>query len=351
MRIALVAPPWISVPPTAYGGVEWVVYLLADELVRNGHDVTLYATGDSTSRAEVVSFIDRAEPERLLDSGIDARHYGLVWQDLLARARAGTAPEIVHDHGAGLGPAFAHVLPMPVVYTHHNALDAQRRESFEPFLRDVRHVCVSEHQRSTWSALAEADVVPNAIDVAAYRWQQAKEDFLLSASRIHPTKGTHLAIEAARRAGRPIVLIGKIDAGEGERYFVEAVEPLLTDRDAIYLGQVPEAEKRDLMRRAAATLVPIMWDEPFGLVMVESMAAGTPCVVFRAGAAESIVVDGVTGFVVDGVDGMVEAIGRIGSIAAADCRRHAEQHYAPAVMTAGYLAVYERALASRLAVH
>lgn len=351
MRIALVAPPWISVPPAGYGGVEWVVHLLAEELVRAGHDVTLYATGDSTSPAEIVSFIDRAEPDRILDSGIDARHYGLVWQDLLARVRAGTAPEIVHDHGAGLGAAFAHCLPMPVVYTHHNALDADRRQLFEPFLRDVAHVCVSEHQRSTWSALAGADVVPNAIDVAAYGWQPDKEDFLLAASRIHPTKGNHLAIEAARRAGRPIVLIGKIDAGEGERYFADAVEPLLAEPDAIYLGQVPEAEKRDLMRRASATLVPIRWDEPFGLVMIESMAAGTPCIVFRAGAAETIVVDGVTGFVVDGVDGMVEALGWLGSIAAADCRRHVEQHYAPAVMTACYLAVYERALAGRLAVH
>jgi glycosyltransferase involved in cell wall biosynthesis len=217
VRIALVAPPWIPVPPRGYGGIEWVVHLLAERLVATGHEVTLYATGDSRTSAELVSFLPHAEPGRMHDQGIDAHHTGRVFKDIRSRAARGEGPDVVHDHSEWLGPAFAHTLPMPVVFTHHNPLTDERRGVYDSFFDDVTHVCLSQHQRSTWSRLAGCSVVPNAIDVSSYDVRAGKEDFLLCVSRIHPDKGNHLALEAGRRTGREVVLVVKIDAGEGER--------------------------------------------------------------------------------------------------------------------------------------
>ena len=344
MRIALVAPPWLSVPPGGYGGIEWVVHLLADELVRRGHEVTLYATGDSTTSAELVSFISRAAPARMHDPAIDAEHVGQVYKDIAERASAGAGPDVVHDHSEWLGPAFAHTVPVPVVFTHHNSLTADRRRVYGSFFDDVAHVCLSEHQRASWAALAGAAVVPNAIDLSAYDATGAKSEFLLSLSRIHPDKGQHIAIEVARRTGRDIVLAGKIDPGDGEKYFEDEVAPLLRSKSVQYLGEVTDETKRDLLQRAAATLFPIRWDEPFGLVMTESMAAGTPCIAFARGAAPEVIEDEVTGFLVDDVDGMTKAVSRLGEISPAACRRKVETHFSPALMTKRYLAVYEAAV-------
>ena len=344
MRIALVAPPWIAVPPAGYGGIEWVVHLLAEELVATGHDVTLYATGDSVTTAELVSFLPHAAPEHMHNSGIDAEHVGQAFKDIAARAAAGAGHDVVHDHTAWLGTAFAHTLPMPVVFTHHNPLTADRRRIYGAFFDDVEHVCLSLHQRSTWPRLAQSPVVPNAIAARVDDASAVKGEFLLSVSRIHPDKGNHLAIEAAKRTGRDVVLIGKIDPGEGEEYFAAEVAPHLSGSSVQYLGEVSDGIKRDLMLRARATLFPIRWDEPFGLVMAESMAAGTPCIAFSRGAAPEVIVDGVTGFLVADIDGMVAAIDRVGEISAAACRQHVETHFSPAVMTGRYLTVYQSLL-------
>jgi glycosyltransferase involved in cell wall biosynthesis len=347
VRIALVAPPWIAVPPPGYGGIEWVTYLLAEELVALGHDVTLYATGDSRTSAELVSFLPTAAPARMHDPGIDAHHMGEVFRHIRARAAGDDGYDVVHDHNEWLGAAFAHTLPMPVVFTHHNALVPERKRVYEAFFDDVTHVCLSAHQKATWPALADAAVVPNAIDLSSYAVRAEKDDFLLCISRIHPDKGNHLALEAGRRSGREVLLVGKIDPGEGRRYFAEQVEPLLGDRGR-YLGEVDDAAKHDLLSRAAATLFPIQWDEPFGLVMAESMASGTPCIAFARGAAPEVIDDGVTGFLVSDLDELVAAIGRLGEIDPLACRRHVEQHHSPQAMATAYVAVYERALAGRL---
>jgi glycosyltransferase involved in cell wall biosynthesis len=346
VRIALVAPPWIPVPPPGYGGIEWVVYLLAEELVATGHDVTLYATGDSRTSAELVALIPRSEQRRMHDPGIDALYMGQVFRHIRARAAIGEGADVVHDHSEWLGPAFAHTLPMPVVFTHHNAVTQERKRVYDTFFDDVAHVCLSRHQRSTWPRLADAAIVPNAIDVSAYDVRADKDDYLLCVSRIHPDKGNHLALEAGRRTGREVVLVGKIDAGEGERYFAEQVQPLL-GAGGRYLGEVDDSTKRDLLARAAATLFPIRWDEPFGLVMAESMAAGTPCIAFARGAAPEVVVDGVTGFLVDDLDGLVAAVDRLGEIDPAACRAHVTHHFSPSAMAKAYIAVYERAVAGR----
>ncbi len=346
MRIALVAPPWIPVPPLGYGGIEWVVHLLAERLVATGHEVTLYARGDSRTSAELVAFVPKAEPRRMHDQSLDAHHMGQVFRDIRARADRGDGPDVVHDHSEWLGAAFAHTLPMPVVFTHHNPLTPDRRRVYDAFFDDVTHVCLSQHQRSTWSRLADAPVVANAIDVSAYDVRSGRDDFLLCLSRIHPDKGNHLALEAGRRTGRDVVLVGKIDAGEGGRYFAEQVEPLLGPR-ARYLGEVSDDTKHELLGSAAGTLFPIRWDEPFGLVMAESMAAGTPCIAFARGAAPEVIVDGVTGFLVDDLDGLVTAVGRLDEIDPVACRVHVERHFSPESMASAYVQVYDGALAGR----
>lgn len=344
MRISLLAPPWITVPPPGYGGIEWVVHLLAENLVMLGHEVTLYATGDSTTSAELVSFMPRAEPDRMHEPSIDAEHIGQAFKHIRARVAAGHGPDVVHDHTAWLGAAFAHTLPVPVVFTHHNPLTADRRRIYGAFFEDLHHVCLSAHQRATWPALAGAAIVPNAIDALGYDAAVTKDDFLLSVSRIHPDKGNHVAIEVGRRTGRDVVLVGKIDPGDGDRYFAEKIEPYVNGGSVRYLGEVTDAVKRDLLQRAAGTLFPIDWNEPFGLVMVESMAAGTPCIAFSRGAAPEVVVDGVTGFLVTDIEGMIAAVAHLGEISPQACRSHVDALFSPAVMTRRYVDVYRQAL-------
>ncbi len=340
----MLAPPWIPIPPGGYGGIEWVVHLLTEELVARGHDVSLFATGDSRSAATLHYVMKDAPTARMHETSLDAHHVGFAWQVIQAQIDAGMPPDVVHDHTAWLAAAFAPTLPMPVVHTHHGAFDDDNRRFYTAFMDHVTHTCISEHQRSTWPQLPVAAVVPNAIDVANYQWQTEKDDFLLCVSRVHPTKGNHLALAVGERLDLPVVLAGKIDPGEGREYFMEDIAPRLHGEKARFLGEVGEDEKRDLMKRARATVFPIQWDEPFGLVMIESMAAGTPCVAFNRGAAAEVIVDGVTGFLVDDLDGMVEAVKKVGEISPETCRKHVEQHFAPGVMADGYLEVYQSVL-------
>ncbi|MGZ4121386.1 MAG: glycosyltransferase family 4 protein [Actinomycetota bacterium] len=342
MRIALLSPPWIPVPPSGYGGIEWIVSLLAEELVARGHDVTLFATGDSKTTAELRYVFDVGPVEQMHQAMPYSMHVATAYQHILDEARSGRPYDVVHDHTAWLALAFAPLIPTPVVHTLHGAAMEQERDFFHLVRNNADFVAISQYQTRTFTRIQITDVVPNAVDVSSYPFRTDKDDYLLSLGRIARDKAQHLAIEVAKRAGMPLVLAGKIDLGEDRAYFDEMILPHVDGQNVRFEGEVPDDRKRELFAGARAFVFPIQWDEPFGLVMIEAMSCGTPVIATPFGAVPEVVTDGVNGFIATSVDDMVDAVHRIDSISPEVCRAGVEQRFAPSVMTDGYERVYRR---------
>ena len=319
-RIAMLAPPWIPVPAPGYGGIEEVVRLLSRGLAARGHDVTLFAPPGSDSAADVVPVLERPHPEDIEHSVIEATHVGLAF-DLIDHARRCGRPfDVVHDHCPGVALAMADRLTTPVVHTMHGPFDAERAELYRRHGQKATLVAISQAQRrQAPDGVDCAAVVPNPIDVDEWPLREVKEDWLLFVGRMDPDKGPDRAIDAAARARRPLVLAGPVQP-EHRDYFAAAVEPRIDGDRVRYVGTVDGADRANLFARAQALLMPIEWDEPFGLVMVEALSTGTPVIAFAHGAASEIVDDGRTGFLVSGVDEMAHAIGNIGEIDPGTCR-------------------------------
>lgn len=340
MRMLQVAPLWERVPPVGYGGTEVVVSLLTDGLVRRGHEVVLRASGDSLTLAELRSVYPRSL--RTAGDVGDTLPYELVHAAEALRD-AGDF-DIVHNHMGEVLMAFAGFLDVPMLTTTHGNLTPDSRFVWEQYSGFYNTISWSQSKRIVgFSGARFAGVVHNAIDVQSYPFSSEKDDHLLCLARISPEKGTHLAIEVARRLGMPLVIAGKVDRVDRE-YFRTAVEPESDGRQIRFLGETDPDEKRQLYARARCLLVPICWEEPFGLVMLEAMACGTPVVAFARGAAPEIIEHGETGLLVDDLDGMVEAVRHVGEIDPARCRHHVEERFDIPVMVDGYLRVYERIL-------
>jgi len=340
LRIALVAPPWLPVPPEGYGGTERVVALLADGLVAAGHDVVLFAAPGSRSRAEVVTPL-AARPS----------HIGSAWGDevfhVLTAMQHRDDFDVVHDH-TGLGPALAAMSDdgPPVVHTLHGAWTPDNRRLFERIHDRVALVAISDAQRRENPHVGYAATVHNGIDVHAHPMGTHKDDYLVFVGRVNPDKGPEVAVEVAHRSGLPLVMIVKRGEPEEQAYWDEVVAPRLRG-DELVLEQPPHTVKASLVARARAALCPIDWPEPFGLVLAEALACGTPVITRPLGAAPEIVLDGVTGFLCDTVDDMVASVGRARRIRPEACRDAVEARFSGAAMVAGYLAVYRAAVAAR----
>lgn len=313
---------------------------LADGLVERGHDVTLFASGGSVTEARLEVYYD--EPPGTIS--IVTNPLAELRHVLNAYSHAAEF-ELIHDHTSPLGISIgAHLERPPVVHTLHGPPDAPDNKPIYEFIgRRLHVVAISEYQRSVMPELNYAGVVYNGINLSEYQLRSDKEDYLLFLGRMSPQKGVHLAVEAAKRLNRRLIITTKIVEPEEKSYFEEKVKPLMTD-DIEILGEISIAEKSALYGRAACTLMPIQWAEPFGLVMTESMACGTPVVAFRNGSAPEIVEDGVTGFVVDDLDGFVAAVDRAGEIDAATCRDRVERLFSTKAMVDGYERVYEKVL-------
>jgi glycosyltransferase involved in cell wall biosynthesis len=336
LRIAVVAPVWFPVPPTGYGGIEWIVSLLADGLVDAGHAVTLFAAGESLTKAELAAVFDEAPSERIGQTYWELRH--VVGSLLRAREL-----DIVNDHTGMLGLALGGTLATPFVHTVHGPLDGEPGEAYEQIVRlcpRAKLISISQNQRSPKPDLPWIANCPNALDFSVYPVQPHRGEYLLFLGRMSPEKGCHRAIAVATELALPLKIAGKNREPDEREYFRQLVEPHLGEQIE-YLGEVTHGEKVELLQNARATLFPIEWQEPFGLVMIESMACGTPVIATRWGAVPEVIDHGVSGVIVDDYRSMPAALAEADRLEPMQIRRHAEQRFAPERMVADYLRAYE----------
>jgi len=337
MRIAQVAPLFERVPPVAYGGTERVVAYLTDALVELGHDVTLFASGDSRTAAALVPVTPSAL--RLDPTCQDWLLHHIRQVELVAR-QAG-AFDVVHFHTGFLHLPLARRLMQPSVTTLHGRLDLPEVRVLLDDLRDVPLVSISNSQRGPVPHLNWRGTVHHGLPRHLLPFRAAADDYLAFIGRISPEKRVDRAIAVATRAGLPLRIAAKVDAVDRD-YFARAIEPLLQTPGVEYLGEIGDAEKADLLGKARALLFPIDWPEPFGMVVIEALSCGTPVIAWRLGSIPELLDDGVTGFIVDSEDAAVDAVGRIHEIDRLDCRAAFERRFQAERMARDYVAIYER---------
>jgi glycosyltransferase involved in cell wall biosynthesis len=254
--------------------------------------------------------------------------------------------DIIHNHNgppSELGMALSHLVDVPRLTTLHNNLQKETEYIWSNYRGWYNTISRAQYRSSPCLPRANfAGVVHNGIDVDSFPFQAAKDDYALFVGRFAPEKAPHLAIEAARRAGVRLLLAGKGPVGVENAYFDEYIRPRVDGRNVEYVGEADGALKRDLYSNARCVLAPIQWEEPFGLVMIEAMACGTPPIAFARGAAPELIEDGVTGYLVDGLEGMVEAIAQVETIDPAICRAHAAANFGPSALADRYMALYRR---------
>jgi glycosyltransferase involved in cell wall biosynthesis len=346
LRVAMLAPPWISVPPPGYGGVEAVVSVLSEALVRRGNEVTLFCAPGSISTARVVTLLEDAHPDEIERSLFEADHVARAFA-AIDRARRTLSFDVVHDHCGFTALGMADRLDTPLVHTLHGQFTNATAAFYARHESKATLVAISRAQRARApQSMRGMAVIPNPIDVKGWPLQECKEDYVLWIGRMTAEKGPHRAIAAARAAGVPLVLAGVIQPGQ-RSFFDREVAPHIDGDRVSFLGEVGGALKRSVFAGARALLMPISWEEPFGMVMVEALACGTPVIAFPAGAARELVLDGRTGFLVRDVSAMAAAIGRLGSIAAGDCRAWVSEHCDVDVIAAAYEAAYLAAACRR----
>jgi glycosyltransferase involved in cell wall biosynthesis len=342
MKIAILSPPWFPVPPTGYGGIEWIVSLLADGLADAGHEVTLFASGDSRTKAELAWVYEHAPSDQIGRTLPDLRH------TLLAYERAGDF-DVINDHTGHLGCVLGGLVETPVVHTVHGPLGGEPGAVYEQIQRvapEVGLISLSLNQRRPKPDLNWVANIPNALDLEHYPCHPHKGDYLLYVGRMNHEKGAHRAVAVAMELGLPLKLAGKVREPKEKEYFAEFIEPHLGN-GIEFLGEVNHGTKVELLQNARATLFPIEWDEPFGLVMIESMACGTPVIATRHGAVPEVIEDGNGGLIVDSWREMPAAVERADGIEPGECRRYAEERFAPERMVDDYVRAYEAAVADR----
>lgn len=337
LDIAMIAPPWFAVPPKGYGGVENVCADLVDGLVERGHRVTLIGAGESGTGARFVATYKVPPSSRLGEPLPEMVHAAAA-----ARFLADHAFDVVHDHTLA-GPLLARGRHTPTVVTVHGPVQGEPGLYYRSLGDTIHPVAVSSAQRRSAPDLVWAGTVPNAVDVATFPFRAAKENLLLFLGRMHPGKGAHLAIDAARAVGMPIVLAGKCAEPVEREYFDSHIKSRLGP-DVTVFGVADAVAKRDLLSRAAALIFPILWDEPFGMVMIEAMACGTPVVALRRGSVPEVVVSGVTGAICDEPEGLADAIRAALRLDPRACRAHVESHFHVDGMVSGYEAVYRHVI-------
>jgi glycosyltransferase involved in cell wall biosynthesis len=345
LHIAVLAPPWIPVPPPGYGGIEFVVALLCDALVGLEHDVELFCAPGSRSRATVHPVLEEAHPASIERALFEGDHTGRAFRALDAAAANGRPFDVVHDHSGYTALALADRLGTPLVHTVHGPFNRDTNSYYAVNGRNGNVVCISRAQAGMAPDPGIVDgVIHNPIDIDDWPFASEKEDYLLWVGRFVAEKGPQRAIRVAKAVGRRLILAGVVQPRQ-ERFFAREIEPHLDGDQITFVGEVGGARKQRLFADAYAFLMPIRWPEPFGMVMVEAMAAGTPVLAFPEGAAPEVVEDGVSGFLVSDDDEMAAKVPDVATLEPLQVRRSAER-FAPDRIATGYETVY-RAVALR----
>src|SRR6266705_1019397 len=343
IRIAQVAPLFESVPPKLYGGTERVVSWLTEELVRLGHYVTLFASGDSMTTAKLVPVCP--ESLRLAAGSVDhLPHHLLLLEEVL---RHKNEFDVIHFHIDYLHYPFSKRERYTHLTTLHGRLDLPDIVPLYEVYRDMPVVSISDSQREPLPNLNWQGTVHHGLPEKNYSFHRKSGKYLAFLGRTSPEKGLDRAIEIAKRAGMPLKVAAKIDKVDQE-YFETCIQPLLKESDVEFVGEVGYPHKSEFLGDAAALLFPVAWPEPFGLVMIEAMACGTPVIAYEAGSVSEVMEDGVTGFIVDNIEQAVEAVGRIPEISRASCREIFEKRFTASRMASDHINVYMRLADTRM---
>jgi glycosyltransferase involved in cell wall biosynthesis len=340
LRVAIVAPPWLAVPPSTYGGTEAVLDNLARGLQDAGHDVLLYATGDSTCEVPTRWILEEAAGTVATGSATELHHvinaYDAIseWQ-----------PDIVHDHTL-VGPVYARRFAVPVVTTNHGPFDGELADLYGAIAASVPIIAISRHHATRAGDIPVAAVIHHGLDVDARPLGSGDGGYALFLGRMSADKGVDRAIRVARRAGVPLRIAAKMREPAEVAYFHDAVEPLLGG-DVQFIGEVGGGDKLDLLGDAVCLLNPLAWPEPFGMVMIEALACGTPVVATPCGSVPELIVDGVTGFIRSGEGNLARALARIGELDRGMCRKDAAERFSTERMVAEHVNFYESVLARR----
>lgn len=345
LRIAQIAPLYESVPPKFYGGTERVVSYLTEELVRQGHEVTLFASGDSVTRAKLVPCSPRSL--RLDDRCVDQMaHHVLALEHVMQRA---DTFDVLHFHADYFHYPLSRRASFVHVTTLHGRLDTEDLKPLYREFREIPLVSISNAQRKPLPFANWTGTVHHGLPHELYPFREAQGEYLAFLGRFSPEKRADRAIEIARRAGVPLKIAAKIDPAD-RRYFDEVIAPLLDDPIVECIGEIGEDAKAEFLGNARALLFPIDWPEPFGLVMIEAMACGTPVIAYPHGSVPEIIEDERTGFLVRTIDEAVDAVERIPELSRARCRDAFEERFTATRMAEDYIRLYEHRMCGSMKV-
>ncbi|MFE4831737.1 glycosyltransferase family 4 protein [Streptomyces sp. NPDC056672] len=340
LRIAMIAPPWFDLPPEGYGGIEYMCSYLVDGLVDRGHQVTLVSSGRNGTKAQHLRTYEFPQWRRLGEPLPDLVHAASVRHILRSMEI-----DVIHDHSL-MGPLLAEERAVPTVVTAHEPVAGDYRKYFSLLGNSVRLVAISSSQRMSAPDMNWCATVHNGIDPASFRFRKEKEDWILFLGQCIPHKGMHTAIDAARAAGVRIRIAAKCGEPAEIEYFESEIRPRLGD-DVEWLGEVGGERKRSLLSEARCLIFPIAWDEPFGMVMIEAMASGTPVVALNRGSVGEIVDNGVSGIVCDSPADLPAAVERSRHLDPENCREASVSRFNSALMAERYEHVYESVIESR----
>ena len=340
MRIAQIAPLYERVPPLMYGGTERVVSHLTEELVRQGHEVTLFASGDSVTQAQLVACSERSL--RLNKQVVDPlAHHFVLLEEVFARVNDF---DILHFHIDYLHyPISVRQKDLRHITTLHGLLDMPDLKPLYKTFSKVPVVSISNAQRRPLPWINWQGTVYHGLPANLYKPSEAHGDYFVFLGRVSPEKRLDRAIEIAKRTGRVLKVAAKVDNVD-RKYFDKNIKPVLDDPLVQWIGEVNEEGKQDLLANAYALLFPIDWPEPFGLVLIEAMACGTPAIAYRCGSVPELVEEGVTGFIVDDLSTAVEAVDKVQNLDRMICRRRFEERFSAERMARDYLDIYQRIL-------
>jgi glycosyltransferase involved in cell wall biosynthesis len=333
LRIAVTADPELPVPPLRYGGIERIIYLLVEGLIEKGHHVVLFAHPDSAVSAELVPYSGRSSGA-FLDV---ARNAATIVRRVLTDTF-----DVVHSFGrlASIAPLALHTVRKIMSYQRAITPSSVKRAR-QLFGSAIEFTACSRHMIQEVASMGTWHVVYNGVPIEKYAFRTSvpRDAPLMFLGRVEEIKGPHLAIEVARRAGRRLVIAGNVEPAH-QSFFDERIRPFLDGERVTYVGPVEDGEKSDLLGRSAALLMPILWDEPFGIVMAEALSCGTPVIGLRRGSVPEVVTDGVTGMLASDTSGLVDAVARVNDLDRQACRRAAEERFSDRAVVEAYESLY-----------